>query len=183
MVFETKGGVLSSDSKHSADPEPLHRALIAKFLLGEGKEASGAAQLQKGLYRFLGGEPIDKLQANQVSKVFPVLLSRDRAIVAPGMNHYMNQFFNRRHLGKECHKTVTPLSTVHIADLEGLLSFTAEYGLSELFQRHYRQTGMMPGQIHPVGLGIAGPEPVSKQTWQAPYFEDLFEDLQLTRQN
>lgn len=143
VVFEHKSSVLRADAKYGGDPNKLQEELRKKFIEGDEEGAKGLAQLERSIRRFLGGETIEGVSANNVREIYPVLVCLDRSLLNPYMNQYLAKNFAGYSLRKTYKKTVTPIFTVGISELERLLPYLQEFRVSDIIESYYRANRKM----------------------------------------
>ena len=169
LAIETKNSVLTAAAKYSQDGELLEREIDKKFIRGTSTERKGIAQLSNSLERFFDGEKLYGIEPQKIRKVFPVLIVSDQTLSAPFMAQYFRTKFNNRRLGRRVKRIVTPVSVIHVSDLELVLPHSQNHKFVSLLESYYKQNGEMPGQFHPGQIPLLseeqepGPNPIREE--------------------
>jgi len=137
--LEYKGAVFRAESKYTGDPFKLREEIEAK-LIGTQTNRKGLLQLAKAIGDVSGSNPrrIQGVDLSGVTKIIPVLLVRDEIALSLCFNEYLNFRFRKitgRRLGA---RTITPLFSLAIDDLEKIASYLDEVPLHKILQDRWR---------------------------------------------
>jgi hypothetical protein len=147
VVFEHKSSTMRADAKYGGDVEKLKEQLHLKFVEGDEDGAKGVAQLNRSVQRFLQGEAIENISSNDIHTVYPVLVCLDNTVSVPYMGLYFREQFRSMFPRKKCRKTVTPVFTLNISDVENLLGYLAKFTMSDILENFYRENRTMVTSI------------------------------------
>ena len=145
ILVEIKASILTARAKYSFSPELLHEEVMKKAIRGGDEERKGLAQLHNAITRLLAGERIGDVDCSQVSIIYPVLVFLDRSFTAPYFTDVYAHHFDRTRFRK------TPITTkpyaLALTDLENMLPYSHQYGLSEIFDDYFRNNRLAHGRM------------------------------------
>jgi hypothetical protein len=142
IFIECKGSTFTARSKYTNDPEEL-RQEIEKKLVGTDDEPKGIRQLKNAVvsvFRQDSPEKINGVDLRRITKIMPVIVTRDDIGSYLDMNRYLNIRF-RAVLGKEKKKikaTVTPVFLMSAGNLEDISPYLTDVPLSDILEQRYR---------------------------------------------
>lgn len=142
IFLEYKGRTFRADAKYSGDFEILRKE-IHTHLVGTAEKPKGVYQLSNAIKKvFDPKDPmeIEGLDLEGISKVFPVLLTRDDLGGTFGLCHYLNGELERL-LYKRPYRpiTITPLFALSIEGLELISGYLKETALSAALESWYER--------------------------------------------
>jgi hypothetical protein len=147
VAFEHKSSTIRADAKYGGDVEKLKEQLHLKFVEGDEEGAKGIAQLNRSVQRFLQGEAIENISCNDIHTVYPVLVCLDNTVSVPYMGLYFREQFRNMFPRKKCRKTVTPVFTLNISDVENLLGYLSKFTMSDILDNFYHENRLMATSI------------------------------------
>ena len=141
MLIECKGSTFTARSKYTNDPDELRKE-IEKKLVGTDDEPKGIRQLKNALsvFRKNAPEKVKDVDLRRITKIMPVIVTRDDIGSYLGMNKYLNIRF-REVLGKEKKQikaTVTPVFLMSAGNLENIAPYLSDVPLSDVLEQRYR---------------------------------------------
>jgi hypothetical protein len=137
LVFEHKSSVIRADAKYGGDAEKLKKELELKFVEGDEEGAKGLTQLNNHLARFLSGDKLAGIRADDIDRVYPVMICLESAMVGPYLAKYLNGRFDDIYSRKKYRQVVTPVFTLAITDVENLLGYLQSFPLSDILESYY----------------------------------------------
>jgi len=137
LVFEHKSSVIRADAKYGGDASKLKKELELKFVEGDEEGAKGLTQLNNHLVRFLNGDSLAGIRADDIDRVYPVMVCLESAMVGPYLAKYLNGRFNDIYARKRYRQVVTPVFTLAITDVENLLGYLQSFPLSDILESYY----------------------------------------------
>lgn len=143
VVFEHKSSTIRADAKYGGDVDKLKEQLHLKFVEGDEEGAKGIAQLDRSIQRFLQGEAIENISCNDIHTVYPGLVCLDNTVSVPYMGSYFREQFRSMFPRKKWRKTVTPVFTLNISDVENLLGYLTKFTMSDILENYYRENRSM----------------------------------------
>jgi hypothetical protein len=178
LVFiEIKGSILTAQAKYGFDPGTLREELERKAIKGEDGERKGVAQLHYNLQRFLDGDDIAGIDRAAVRTIYPVLVFLDHSFTAPYLNLVYNEHFDSARLRRRYRRTIAPLFSVTIEDLENTLPYTHQLAFNEILESYYRANRKMYGELsHSNVPALLGKQPA--QDLVRARFEQFGQDLE-----
>lgn len=147
VLIEIKGSILTAQAKYGFDPDTLREELRRKAITGEDGERKGVAQLRHNLQRFLDGSDIAGIDRAAVRTIYPVLIFLDHSFTAPYLNLVYNEHFDSAWLRRRYRRTVTPLFSLTVEDLENMLPHTHQHAFHEILESYYRANKNMFGEL------------------------------------
>jgi hypothetical protein len=142
ILIECKGSTFTGRSKYTNDPEELRKE-IEKKLVGTDDERKGIRQLKNALvsvFRKNAPEKVKGVDLRRITKIMPVIVTRDDIGSYLNMNKYLNIRF-RAVLGKEKKQikaTVTPVFLMSAGNLEDISPYLTDVPLSDVLEQRYR---------------------------------------------
>ena len=141
MLIECKGSTFTARSKYTNDPDELRKE-IEKKLVGTDDEPKGIRQLKNALsvFRKNAPEKVKDVDLRRITKIMPVIVTRDDIGSYLDMNKYLNIRF-RELLGKEKKQikaTVTPVFLMSAGNLENIVPYLSDVPLSDVLEQRYR---------------------------------------------
>jgi len=141
MLIECKGSTFTARSKYTNDPDGLRKE-IEKKLVGTDDEPKGIRQLKNALsvFRKNAPEKVKDVDLRRITKIMPVIVTRDDIGSYLDMNKYLNIRF-REVLGKEKKQikaTVTPVFLMSAGNLENIAPYLSDVPLSDVLEQRYR---------------------------------------------
>jgi len=147
VLLEIKGSILTAQAKYGFDSARLREELHKKAITGEDGERKGVAQLRHNLERFLKGDEIVGIDRKAVRTIYPVLVFLDHGFTAPYLNLVYNEHCNSAGLRRWYRRTITPLFSITIEDLENTLPYTCQQPFNEILESYYRSNRNMYGEL------------------------------------
>ncbi|WP_157766467.1 hypothetical protein [Pedobacter ginsengisoli] len=138
FLFEIKGSILPGEIKQSFDYQVIEDELKKKFYQKPGnKKNIGILQLVDRIEILLNESkkiPFDDLADQRKLEIYPILLTTERALNTPGMNHIFNEWFQealneRSGLSGRLYQ-IKPLS---ILDMDTLINFSDMFKGKKVF--------------------------------------------------
>jgi hypothetical protein len=136
VLIEVKASILTVQAKYGFSSVILRDELLTKAIAGDSDERKGVAQLSHNLERFLRRDEINGITCDAIKTVYPVLVFLDHGFT--GLNAVYNENFNSAGLRRHYRKTITPLFSLSIDDLENSLPYTHEHGFTDILYSYYR---------------------------------------------
>ena len=177
VLIEIKGSILTAQAKYGFDPDTLREELHRKAISGEDGERKGVAQLRHNLERFLGGDDIAGIDRAAVRTVHPVLVFLDHSFTAPYLNLVYNEHFESAWLRQRYRRTITPLFSITVADLENTLPYTHQHAFNEILESYYRANRNMYGELSPSSVPLLLGEQPGRDAVRAR-FEEFGHELE-----
>jgi hypothetical protein len=143
LVLEHKSSAIRADAKYGGDTAKLKKELDLKFIEGDAEGAKGLAQLSKHLVRFLTGDKLSGITADEIDRVYPVMVCLESTMVTPYMGRYLNERFADIYPRKQFHQVVTPVFTLEMADVENLLGYLQSFAFSDIFESYHSKNKTM----------------------------------------
>ena len=137
LVMEHKSSIIRADAKYSGDVTKLKKELDLKFIEGDAEGSKGLTQLSTHLARFLSGDKLGGINAEEVDRVYPVMVCLEGTMVAPYLGKYFNDRFTEIYPRKKFRQVITPVFTLEMADVENLLGYLQAFRLSDIFESYY----------------------------------------------
>jgi hypothetical protein len=147
VLIEIKGSILTAQAKYGFDTDTLREELHLKAITGEDGERKGVAQLRYNLQRFLDGDDIAGIDRTAVRSIYPVLVFLDHSFTAPYLNLVYNEHFDSAWLRRRYRRTITPLFSLTVEDLENTLPHTHQHAFNEILESYYRANRNMYGEL------------------------------------
>jgi hypothetical protein len=147
VFFEIKASILTIQAKYGFDPDTLRWELHRKAITGEDGERKGVAQLRHNLQRFLGGDEISGIDCSRIRTIYPVLVFLDHGFTSPYLNLVYNEHFDNAQLRRQYRRTITPLFSLTVDDLENTLPHTHQHAFSAILDSYYRSNKKMYGEL------------------------------------
>lgn len=138
LLFEVKASVLTVQAKYGDSAEGLMNELSLKAISGEDGERKGVAQLVRSITRFLDGETISGVSREGIRTIIPILVFLDRGFTSPYLNGLYNESFDSARFRRAYRRTVTPLFSITIDDLENVLPYTDKHEFRDILESYYR---------------------------------------------
>jgi hypothetical protein len=145
ILIEIKAAILTAKAKYSFDPEILKEELLRKAIQGEEGERKGIAQLHRAVQRFQGGENIQGIGVEQITRIFPMIVFLDKSFTSPYFSTLYRDNFDRTTLRRK--PIVTSPFAVTVGDLESVFPSTHEHDLSDILDEYYRCKRTTDGSI------------------------------------
>jgi hypothetical protein len=83
------------------------------------------------------------LSQKDVSRVYPVLVCLESAVMVPYMARYFRERFDEIHPRKKFPQVITPLFTLGISDVENILGYLTSFGFSQILESYYKENKSM----------------------------------------
>jgi hypothetical protein len=147
FLFEIKASILTVQAKYGFSPDALKSELHQKAITGEDGERKGVAQLRHNLVRWLDGDDVPYVDRTSVKTIQPILVFLDHAFTSPYLNVLYNEHFNSADLHWRYRRTITPLFSITIDDLENALPYTNQHELRDILESYYRANKRMHGTL------------------------------------
>jgi len=154
VVIETKASLLTTRAKYLGTADALEQDLKGKFVStkpqSRGKGVSkGVGQLANSIRMLIDGIPTnaDEIRLENCSKIYPVLISYDSAVISPAIPEYLEQQFLEQLTSKKgdlpARPKIMPLTVLSINDVEVLTSLRNRHELSSVLStyRHAKRLG------------------------------------------
>jgi hypothetical protein len=142
MFLEYKGRTFRADAKYNGDSALLQQE-IETHLVGNADKPKGVFQLANAIKKACDPDQpmeINGLDMRRISKVIPVLLTRDDLGGVFLISHYLNLRFNETIYKRRYRpKTITPLFALSIAGMELISGYLRGFPLSSFFETWYQR--------------------------------------------
>jgi hypothetical protein len=125
----------------------------------------------------LKGDEIGGVERSEIRTIYPVLVFLDHSFTGPYLNLVYNERFDSADLRRRYRKTVTPLFSLTVHDLENVLPHTDRHGFTDILGSFYSANRKMGSELSqsivPLLLGESpGRDPVRER------FEQFGTDLE-----
>jgi hypothetical protein len=140
LFMESKGATFTAAAKYGNDPATLSRELEEK-LVQTPDQKKGVSQLATRIEQaFSRKSPrkINGVDLSKITKVFPVLVTRDDIGAALVMNAYLASKFREAFHRKTVTVTVTPLFSLSAQDVELICGYLKDVSFAALLEERYR---------------------------------------------
>jgi len=136
---EYKGVVFRAGSKYTGDPFKLREEIDAK-LIGTQTNRKGLLQLAKAIEDVSGSTPrkIQDVDLSGVTKIVPVIVVRDEIALSLCFNEYLNFRFRKITGRQAISRTITPLFSLAIDDLEKIASYLDKIPFHKILEDRWR---------------------------------------------
>ena len=141
VVIEYKGSVFTAGSKYGGDLQAL-QAEMEKKLVGQPTERKGVLQLAHSISSLFAKEnhrSVRDLDLSGVTKVFPLLITRDEIGSGWFVMNYLNGYFHRALERKKIQPTVTPLFSLSVDHFESFAGALGSVSLCDILEARYQQ--------------------------------------------
>jgi hypothetical protein len=141
LFIESKGTTFTAEAKYGNDPAKLRSEIEEKFIQTT-EQKKGVSQLAARIedaFNRKHPRAIDGIDISGISKVFPVLITRDDIGAALVMNAYLAAKFRDIFRRKTVRVTVTPLFSLSSQDVEMICGYLTEVSFSDLLEERYRK--------------------------------------------
>jgi hypothetical protein len=146
IVIEVKASILTVQSKYGFSPQTLGEELHRKAITGEEGERKGVAQLHENLRRLLDGDEIEGLDRGAIKTIYPALVFLDHSFTSPYLHQLYNEHFDRDALRRRPKRTITPVYSLTLDDLENSLPYTDKFSFSEILDSYWRNNRDRPAE-------------------------------------
>jgi len=139
LFIESKGSTFTAEAKYAKDPVTLADE-IGEKLIGTSEQKKGAGQLALHIEQAFNRKSprqIEGLELSKITKVFPVLVTRDDIGAALVMNAYLASRFRELFSRKAVEITVTPLFSLSAQDIELIGGYLKEVSFASLLEERY----------------------------------------------
>jgi hypothetical protein len=143
LVFEHKSSVIRADAKYGGDVSKLKAELDLKFIEGDADGKKGLSQLSSYISRFLGGDNVGGVSAQDINRIYPVLVCLESTMLAPYLGRYINERFNTVFSRRNFRQVVTPVFILGISDVENLLGYLQSFALTDIFESYHSKNKSM----------------------------------------
>ena len=136
IFIEAKGSTFTADSKYGTDLVQLQAEIEDKLV-----KKKGVGQLASKIERVFSRkspEAVDGVDLSHITKVFPVLVTRDDIGSALAMNMYLALRFKDVFSSKSVSKIVTPLFSLSAQDIEKICGYLKDASLADLLEARYK---------------------------------------------
>jgi hypothetical protein len=174
LFIESKGSTFTAEGKYGKDPVKLADE-IEKKLIGTSEQKKGAGQLALHIEQaFSRKSPrgIEGLERSKITKVFPVLVTRDDIGAVLVMNAYLASRFRELFNRKAVPVTVTPLFSLSAQDIELICGYLKDVSFASLLEERYRKDKKLLSSFRTVDNDII--KKVGGRTCRA--FTNAFDD-------
>jgi len=141
LFIESKGSTFTAEAKYGQDPVTLADE-IKKKLVHTGEKQKGVGQLARHIEQAFNRKSprqIEGLERSKITKVFPVLITRDDISTALMMNAYLASKFRESFNRKTVQVTVTPLFSLSAQDIELICGYLKDVSFASLLEERYRK--------------------------------------------
>ena len=140
VFLESKGATISAKAKYGTDPVKLREEIEEKFVQTEvAKKGIGQLALRiQEVFSRKHPRGIREVDLSRITKVFPVLVTRDDIGSALILNAYLASRFKDLFSRKSVSVTVTPPQCLSAQDLEEICGYLQEVSLADLLEERYR---------------------------------------------
>lgn len=168
VLFEVKASILTVQAKYGFSPTTLRDELRRKAISGDSDERKGVAQLSHNLERFLNGDDINGISCDAIKTAYPVLVFLDHGFTGPYLNAVYNESFNSAGLRRHYRRTITPMFSLSIDDLENSLPYTHEHEFTDILYSYYRanvemHAGLSHSKVPILKGGRQGRNPIGER--------------------
>lgn len=142
IFIECKGATFTAEAKYGDDPSTLQAEIDSKLV-----NKKGVGQLVRSIEQVFNRRfprPIAGVDVSGITRVVPVLITRDDIGAALVMNRYLADRFREQCHRKSVSVTVTPLFSLSAQDIENICGYLPDVSLLELLEERYRND---PGLI------------------------------------
>lgn len=163
VLLETKASLLSQRILARGELTAVQRELQRKFVVGEGRKAKGLRQLARTIDWLAGeryrGRSVEDIDLRQITRIIPVLIVADRALLFPGLGRWFQREMKRLLRPSWCR--VGPVTICGIEDLEGLehRALAGHGTLFSAFDRYDREVPRSEAPLRHVYQREPGPHP------------------------
>ena len=151
ILIEYKGSTFSAKAKYAYETETLRQEIEEK-LIGSEQRPKGIRQLRNAvlsLFRRDTPLKVKGVDLSKITKVIPLLITRDDLGSTFGINAYLNLRFKSL-IGKErrkLRKTLTPLFCMGAEDIEKISSYLCDTSLTSIIESRYKGEPQMMGYL------------------------------------
>ncbi len=141
LFIESKGSTFRAEAKYGKDPVTLAGEIEEK-LIGTSGQKKGVGQLAlhiEQVFRRKSPREIEGLEVSKITRVFPVLVTRDDIGAALVMNAYLASKFRELFNRKAVTVTVTPLFSLSAQDIELICGYLKDASFASLLEERYRK--------------------------------------------
>ena len=147
LFIEAKSGIFTAESKYCTNAERLRDEIEEKLVAKRG--ASQLARSIALVFHKKAPRRVANIDLSRVTKVFPVVITRDDIGSALGINRYLADRFRELLQRRQLRTKVTPVFCLSAQDVELICGFLKEASLADLLEERYRQD---PGLLSPFWL-------------------------------
>jgi hypothetical protein len=137
VLIEAKGTTFTAKAKYEGDRNLLRNELETK-LIESPDRPQAVTQLARNIERAFGESrvPVDGLDLRYVSKVFPIIVTRDDLGGVTGVNGFLGVRFDQILVRKGIFVSVAPLICMSSQNAEGLSAFLSDTSLADILEAH-----------------------------------------------
>ncbi|SPF42411.1 hypothetical protein SBA1_460008 [Candidatus Sulfotelmatobacter kueseliae] len=156
IFLESKGATFTAEAKYGHDPAALAKEIEEK-LIRTPEQKKGVCQLAARIelvFNRKSRRRIDGPDLARISKVFPLLVTRDDIGAALVMNAYLASKFRESLNRKAVSVTVTPLFSLSAQDIEMICGYLRDASFAALLEERYRNDKGLLSTFWAVDNGI-----------------------------
>ncbi len=142
VVIEYKGSAFTADAKYGGNVSALEAEIHKKLIGQQNRDRKGVYQLSNAVESlFAKGSPrvLREVDLSKVTKVFPLLITRDEIGSTWYLTSYLNETFRNAVNKKTIRATVTPLFSMSVDHFEILTGTLKQIPLADILHKRYLQ--------------------------------------------
>ena len=132
--------MFTANAKYGGDLAALKEEIHKKLIGQEGGDRKGVRQLAHGISNvFQHGQCLRDIDLSSITKVYPLLITRDEIGSAFYLARYLNEAFREALDRGKTRATLAPVFCMSVDHLEAFAGALSKVALSEILHARYRQ--------------------------------------------